>query len=142
MTNDVLKMTGKRAYPPRKSEFTQIFWDGVAQGLFQTTKCDECGRTSFPPKPICPHCWSGQVSWTNLSGRGVLYSATTVHAGPAVFAADLPYRVGIVDLDEGMRIATRILDETKLDEQVELVALAYEDGPLYGARRASKEKQD
>ncbi|MBV1895209.1 MAG: Zn-ribbon domain-containing OB-fold protein [Rhodobacteraceae bacterium] len=140
MTNDVQQMTGKRAYPPRKSEFTQVFWDGVAQGRFRTTKCGKCERTSFPPKPICPHCWSDQVSWTDLSGHGVLYSATTVHAGPAAFAADLPYRVGIVDLDEGMRVATRILDDTKLDEPVELVALAYEDGPLYGARRAPADK--
>ncbi|MBB05737.1 MAG: DNA-binding protein [Pseudooceanicola sp.] len=137
MTQPIITTEGKRAYPPRMSDFTKPFWDGVATGSFRTTRCDACQRPSFPPKPICPHCWSDQVTWIDLSGRGRLYSATVVHAGPAVFAQDLPYRVGIVDLDEGLRIATRVLDETRFDQAVELVVLAYDDGPLYAARGIS-----
>lgn len=134
MTSPIIPADGARAYPPRMSDFTGPFWDAVSKGVFRTTRCDDCERPSFPPKPICPHCWSDRVSWIELSGRGRLYSATTVHAGPTVFAADLPYRVGIVDLDEGLRMATRVLDDTPLDQPVELVVLAYEDGPLYAAR--------
>ncbi len=71
-----------------------------------------------------------------LSGRGKLYSQTVVHAAPAVFQDEVPYRVGIVDLDEGVRIATRVLSEREpaLDAVVEIVVLNYRDGPLFGAR--------
>jgi uncharacterized protein len=126
-----------RAFPPRLTEFTQRFWQGLGNGRFETTQCEECGRLSFPPKPFCPHCWSDRIVWTPLCGRGKLYSQTMVHAAPAVFEHEIPYRVGIVDLDEGLRIATRVLAtvEPKLDMAVEIIVLNYRDGPLFAARR-------
>jgi uncharacterized OB-fold protein len=71
-----------------------------------------------------------------LSGRGKLYSQTVVHAAPAVFQDEVPYRVGIVDLDEGLRIATRVLADTQpeLDTAMEIVAVNYINGPLFAAR--------
>jgi uncharacterized OB-fold protein len=59
-----------------------------------------------------------------------------IHAAPAVFRSEAPYRVGIVDLDEGLRIATRILCEAtpELDSPVEIFVFRYVDGPLFGAR--------
>ncbi len=125
-----------RAFPPRMTEFTQRFWQGLRSGRFETTRCDDCERLTFPPKPFCPHCWSERVRWVSLSGRGKLYSQTVVHAAPMVFQAEAPYRVGIIDLDEGLRIATRILSETepRLDTAMEVVILRYRDGPLFAAR--------
>ena len=79
-----------RAYPPRPTECTKIFWDALAEGLFQTTICDDCNRFTFPPKPICPHCWSKSVGWKKLSGDGTLYSRTVIHAAPAVFKNETP----------------------------------------------------
>jgi len=125
-----------RAFPPRMTEFTRRFWHGLAAGRFETTRCDDCERLTFPPKPFCPHCWSKRIAWVPLSGRGKLYSQTVVHAAPLVFQDEVPYRVGIVDLDEGLRIATRVLAdvEPKLDTAVEIVVLNYRDGPLFAAR--------
>jgi uncharacterized OB-fold protein len=132
----VLSIDRVRAFPPRMTEFTQRFWQGLSSGRFETTRCDDCGRLTFPPKPFCPHCWSKRISWVPVSGRGKLYSQTVVHAAPAVFQDEVPYRVGIVDLDEGVRIATRVLSEREpaLDAMVEIVVLNYRDGPLFGAR--------
>jgi len=132
----VLSIDRVRAFPPRMTEFTQRFWQGLSSGRFETTRCEDCGRLTFPPKPFCPHCWSKRISWMPLSGRGKLYSQTVVHAAPAVFQDEVPYRVGIVDLDEGVRIATRVLSEREpaLDAVVEIVVLNYRDGPLFGAR--------
>lgn len=121
-------------YPPRKSEFSAHFWNELAHGLFVTSKCTGCNTMTFPPKPICPHCWSDKVEWTALKGTGTLYSATAVHAAPRVFGDEAPYRVGIVDLVENIRLATRILDNTPLDQQVELVRVVYRNGTLFGAR--------
>lgn len=130
--------TGRRAYPPRVSAFTQPFWEGLAQGRWQTTCCDACGRQTFPPRPICPHCWSDKVRWSPLSARGTLYSWTRIHAAPAVFASEAPYAVGIVDLDAGIRLACRLLDSTEANWKpgmaVEMAVLQYEDGPLFAAR--------
>ena len=129
---------GRRAYPPRVSAFTQPFWDGLTQGCWQTTCCDACGRQTFPPRPICPHCWCDKVSWSPLSSRGTLYSWTRIHAAPAVFESEAPYAVGIVDLDSGIRLACRLLDSTHTDWKpgmaVEMAVLRYEDGPLFAAR--------
>ncbi|MAY75399.1 MAG: DNA-binding protein [Phycisphaerae bacterium] len=135
MTLDLIDLEQERAYPPRQSDFTKPFWDNLTRGIFTTTRCDSCNRPSFPPKPICPHCWTDQVSWIELEGAGTLYSKTTVHAGPAAFVRDLPYSVGIIDLDEGLRIAARIIGDVNIGDRVELVVLSYIDGPLYAAKR-------
>jgi uncharacterized OB-fold protein len=129
---------GSRAYPPRVSAFTQPFWEGLAQGRWQTTCCEACGRQTFPPRPICPHCWSDRVQWAPLATRGTLYSWTRIHAAPAVFAAEAPYAVGIVDLDTGIRLACRLVDSPGVDWRpgmaVEMAVLMFEDGPLFAAR--------
>lgn len=137
----IIPTTGLRAYPPRRSAFTKTFWDGLSQGQWQTTCCDACGKQTFPPRPICPHCWSATVSWCALSPRGTLYSWTRIHAAPAVFAAESPYAVGIVDLDVGIRLACRLTDapagDWKPGTAVEMAVLQYEDGPLFAARPAT-----
>jgi uncharacterized OB-fold protein len=136
MSLALLTVDRHRAFPPRMTEFTQRFWQGLAAGRFETTRCDDCERLTFPPKPFCPHCWSKRIAWVPLSGRGKLYSQTVVHAAPAAFQDEVPYRVGIVDLDEGLRIATRVLADTQpeLDTAVEIVVLNHSDGPLFAAR--------
>ena len=97
------------AYPPRVTEFTRPFWDGLREGRFQTTRCTVCHHITFPPKPICPECWSEAVEWVDLRGVGSLRSYTEVHAAPAIFAAEVPYVLAIVDLDEGVRCLSRVL---------------------------------
>ncbi|PZW48589.1 hypothetical protein C8P66_1043 [Humitalea rosea] len=136
MTIEVLSRPGRRPYPPRVTATTAPFWEGLLEGRFQTTRCDDCGRFSFPPKVICPHCWSRRILWHELSGNGRLYSSTTIHAAPASFRQEAPYRVAIVDLEEGVRLATRLLGggPATLDSPVRLVALSYDDGPLFAAR--------
>lgn len=131
MSYPILRENKPLPYAPRKSSFTSFFWEGLGRNVFQTTQCCSCGELTFPPKPICPHCWSDSVKWTPLKGEGVLYSKTTVHAGPAAFKNELPYRLGIVDLDEGLRIATRILKDVDIGARVRLVILEYEDGIIY-----------
>jgi uncharacterized protein len=106
MTDDV---RAELAYPPRVTEFTKPFWEGLDVGVLRTTRCDECGHTTFPPKPVCPHCWSKNVQWLDLGGRGVLYSYTEVSAAPATFVGEAPYVLCLVDLDEGVRCLSRVL---------------------------------
>lgn len=134
---DILKRDGKRAYPPRRSELTGRFWDALAEGRFTTTRCDHCQKLTFPPKSFCPHCWSKDVTWSDVPTSGTVYTKTTVHIAPAIFAREAPYDLCIVDLDVGLRLATRLTSgdaEARVGDRVELVVLNYEDGPLFAAR--------
>lgn len=136
MTLPFVEIPRPRAYPPRVTEVTNRFWQALREGRFETTHCVACGRLSFPPKPFCPHCWGRDLSWVELSGKGRLYSKTVVHAVPAVFSDESPIPVCIIDLDEGVRIATRLVDgaDLALDEPVQLLVLRFTDGVLFAAR--------
>ena len=140
MTLETIAVARKRSYPPRVSAFTQPFWEGLATGKWQSTCCDACGKFTFPPKPVCPHCWSDAMKWKDLSKRGTLYSWTRIHAAPKVFTDEAPYTVCIVDLDIGLRIATRMVEEPGVDFKpgipMEVVVLKFEDGPLFASRPA------
>jgi uncharacterized OB-fold protein len=140
MTLEAIPVARRRAYPPRVSAFTQPFWEGLAQGRWQSTCCSACGKFTFPPKPICPHCWSDAMTWKDLSTRGTLYSWTRIHSAPKVFAEESPYAVCVVDLDIGLRIATRMVDKPGTQFvpgiPMEVVVLQYEDGPLFASRPA------
>ncbi len=131
---EIIDIATPRAYPPRVSAFTRRFWSSLAEGRLETTRCTACQRFSFPPKQLCPHCWHREVAWAPLSGNGRLYAATAIHAAPLAFRAVAPYRVGIVDLDEGIRLACALLENLPLDSPVRLVVLRHPDGPLFAAR--------
>jgi uncharacterized protein len=131
-----LQMARKRPWPPRITAFTEPFWKALADGRLTTTCCDACELPTFPPKPYCPSCWSREMRWIPLSGRGRLYSRTVIHVVPAGFADEAPLHNGIVDLDEGLRVAARLIGDEPmpLDSVVQVVVLRYEDGPLFGFR--------
>ena len=134
MTLPIVDVARTRPWPPRVSAFTKPFWDGLAEGRFLTTRGRTSGRLAFPPKPFCPYDWGREIEWVELSGRGKLNSQTVIHAVPAAFAGEAPIRNGIVDLDEGLRVAARILGEPALDAAMECVVLRYTDGPLFAFR--------
>jgi len=122
------------AYPPRMTAFTQRFWDALRAGRFETTVCDSCGRIGFPPKFVCPACWSRSLSWTVLSGSGTLRSFTEVLVAPTMFLAEAPYNLAVIDLDEGPRLLSRVVDPYEsltLDARVRLVIREAWPVPLF-----------
>jgi uncharacterized OB-fold protein len=137
MTLEVIPIGRCRPYPPRVSAFTARFWNSLAQGRFMSTWCNACRRFTFPPKPHCPVCWSSEVEWKELGGRGRLYSYTINYAPPRGMIVEAPYAIGIIDLDEQVRLMCRVIDAPEahhIDSPVRLVTLAYEDGPLFAVR--------
>ena len=138
MTLPRIQMAGARPYPPRVTEHTKRFWDALGEGRLITTRGKSSGRLTFPPKPFCPYDWGREIEWVELSGKGKLYSQTVIHAVPAAFAHEAPIWGGIVDLEEGLRVAARIIGEPELDAPVEAVVLDYQDGPLFGFRSAAE----
>jgi uncharacterized OB-fold protein len=137
MTLAIVRRTGNRPYPPRLTEFTTTFWTELSKGRFMLSRCEDCSHKSFPPKRICPLCWSRNIGWAEHDGRGVLYSHAEVHGAPAYFQNELPFRVCVVDLVDGPRVATRLIEavpDELFGASVGLVTLLYDDGALFAAR--------
>ena len=79
----------------------------------------------LPPRDVCPHCAEQKQSWTNLSGRGEVYSFTTMFNAPAGFAEYAPYTMALVKLAEGPMITAQLTDvdatSVKIGMPVEMV---------------------
>jgi hypothetical protein len=135
MSLQVVVIPGPRGIAPRVDAFTARFWSALAQGQFLTTRCSDCARIAFPPRRFCPGCGATEAAWIELSGRGMLYSATVIHAGPGSYWAGGPYSVGVVDLAEGPRLVTRILGAIPppIGSALRLVLTRHDDGVLFAA---------
>ncbi len=96
---------------PRPNEDTAPYWEATQKGELRMQRCGDCNHVRFPPALLCPRCLSEKFEWAKLSGRGVVFSWIIVHQSqhPA-FNADTPYNVTIVQLDEGPRLHTHIVD--------------------------------
>ena len=114
---------------PQIDASTQEFWDAARRGVLRIKHCNACGANHYYPRPFCPKCWSTDVNWFDAAGTGTLYTYSVVHSNdlPA-FRDRVPYVVAIVDLDEGPRMETNIVD-CPLDElRVGMrVTVAFED---------------
>lgn len=93
---------------PQATPETQHFWDGAKKGDLLLQRCDKCSSVIFPPRPFCPECASREVSVFKASGNGILYSYVINHRSHPAYEA--PYAIAVVQLDEGPRLMTSIVD--------------------------------
>jgi uncharacterized OB-fold protein len=88
-------------------------------------RCAACGTHYFPPRPVCVECKSTELEPFEFSGRGELYSYTTLRQAPAGFEEKLPYSVGMIRLDEGPLVEAMLTDvnedELEIGMRVEMV---------------------
>jgi uncharacterized protein len=119
-----------RAKPTPTPE-TQNFWDGTKAGELRLQRCGECSKVYFPPRPFCPVCGSRDVSAFKASGKAILYSYVIHHRPVPGFTP--PYAIAVVELSEGPRMMTNIVDceqtpeALQLDMKLEVVFEAMDD---------------
>ena len=90
---------------------TQPFWDGCARGELLLQRCERCGSVWHPPSPLCPSCLSTDHAWSGASGRGTVYTYSVVHhAFRPVWEPLVPYVVAIIELAEGPRMVSNLID--------------------------------
>lgn len=109
---------------PAIDEESKPYWDGLMNGKLYIQYCDDCHQYIFYPRTICPHCFSEEISWQESCGIGKIYSFTVVHQAFGPFKCETPFVVGIIELDEGVRMMTRILgdmDRIAIDKPVSVV---------------------
>jgi uncharacterized OB-fold protein len=97
------------APPPLINVETKPFWDATAEGRLALPKCSNCDTVIWYPRAFCPACSSFDITWFDASGRGTIYSYTVNRRGQGDFR-NLTYVVAYVELDEGPRVLTNIVD--------------------------------
>jgi uncharacterized OB-fold protein len=95
------------------------FWEAARDGRLVAQSCSSCGRLRHPPRPMCPHCHSLDHQLVELSGRGVVYSYALLHH-PQNPLFDYPVVAALVDLDEGVRLVTNLVDIASGDVRIGL----------------------
>ena len=93
---------------------SESFYLYAAEKKLMGTRCLDCGVISCPPRPICIHCRSGKAEWIELSGKGKIAAFSVIPYGPMPFVKegygrDNPHCSGIVELEEGPKIAAQII---------------------------------
>jgi len=76
----------------------------------EASKCKKCGKVFFPPRLICSGCKTREFEKVNLSDQGKIVTFTTIRVAPEQFNEQVPYSVAIVELNEGVRITTQVVD--------------------------------
>ncbi|QNP48866.1 Zn-ribbon domain-containing OB-fold protein [Diaphorobacter aerolatus] len=97
-------------------------------GRFCIQQCPQCSKHVFTPRELCPHCGASPLKWVRASGMGTVYSTSTIARKPE---AGGNYNVALIDLDEGVRMMSRVEDvapdEVKIGQRVQ-ARVAQKDG--------------
>jgi len=89
---------------------TLPFWEGCRKGELRLQRCAACGQVQFPPQSFCAACLGENLTWFKAVGRGTVLSYTVVHWSPnPAYAADAPYVLALIALEEGPRMLTNII---------------------------------
>jgi uncharacterized protein len=103
---------------PEITPETRHFWDGTRAGELRLQKCAKCSHVYFPPRPFCARCGSREVDVLRASGRATLYSYVIHHRPTPGFVP--PYSIAVVELEEGPRMMTNIVEVEQTPEALQL----------------------
>jgi hypothetical protein len=111
---------------PSANAETLPWWEAAREHRLVAQKCTSCVALRHPPGPICPECSALGVEWVELGGTGTVYTYTVVHQ--QFVPADVPYVVIAVDLTEGIRMVSNLVDAAPGDVHIGMpVELVWED---------------
>ena len=95
---------------PVPTRETRPYWDGCKQHELRIQQCAACGHSQFYPRLYCTACMSERVEWVKASGRGTVLSFTIVYRPVTqAFAAEVPYVVALITLDEGPQLMSNVV---------------------------------
>ena len=93
--------------------------------------CPHCDTKIFPPRDVCPNCGNEARTTFTFSGRGKIFSFTTITDAPAGYEQSAPYTVALVKLEEGPVVTAQLTDldgqEVKIGDPVEMVTRKIRD---------------
>ena len=96
---------------PTITEENQPFWDAARAGELRLQRCAACGHVRNPIQALCPMCLGEEFDWTLLSGRGEVFAKVVYHrAFHPAYRDDVPYNVVMVQLEEGPRLFSNVVE--------------------------------
>ncbi|MGI6548774.1 MAG: Zn-ribbon domain-containing OB-fold protein [Syntrophomonadales bacterium] len=100
----------KRPFMPA-TPASEPYWSYLKRNELWIPRCDSCSQLVFYPREICPHCSGLEFTWEKMSGRGEVYSFTVIRR-PFLpeFASLAPYVFAIIELEEGIRMASNVIN--------------------------------
>jgi hypothetical protein len=110
------------------------YWREIPQRYrLEAAKCKNCGYIAFPPRLVCPRCQSRVFETIILADAGKIVTYTIIRVPPHPFSDQAPYAVGIVELDDSVRLTGQIVDcafeELKIGQRVKIeFRKIYEEG--------------
>ncbi len=101
------------------------YWREIPQRYrYEANKCSQCGKINFPPRIICPECQGREFETIRLAEKGKVLTYTVIRVAPQQFVDQAPFAVGIVELEDGVRLMGQIVDcdvdSIKIDQKVKL----------------------
>jgi uncharacterized OB-fold protein/acyl dehydratase len=118
---------------PGISDDTRFFWEGAAAGKLLIQRCKGCGTLRHPPAPVCGECHSFEWDTFESAGKGSIHSFVVMHY-PEVPPFDYPNPVGLIELDEGVRLIAGLVgvkrDEIEIGQRVQVEFQSFDDGEL------------
>lgn len=114
---------------PTINRDSEPYWASARTHALALQRCEQCEQFRFYPSLSCTFCGSLDSEWVPISGRGTVYTFSTVYRGPgSPFADLLPLVVAMVTLDEGPSMMTNIVDCATEDVRIGMpVEITYED---------------
>ncbi len=114
---------------PAITEQNREYWASAKAHRLMLQRCQACGRFRFPISAFCPYCLSDQTEWTAVSGHGTVYSFIIMHqVFDQRFKDDVPYNVAAVELEEGPRLYTNLVEIANEEISVDApVTVVYDD---------------
>ena len=102
-------MSEYRKPVPVPTPETQPFWDGCKRHELWLPFCLRCEQFFFYPRPFCPRCFGWETEWRQVSGKGKLYTYA-IQYRPQAPGFEPPYITAVVELEEGPRLMTNLID--------------------------------
>lgn len=134
---ETAKPAEKQAEPPRYkrplpgiSDDTRFFWEGCEAGKLLIQRCTACQTLRHPPAPVCIDCHSFEWDTVEASGKGEIYSFVVMHY-PEVPPFDYPNPIGLIELDEGVRLIAGLAgaseDQLQIGQRVQVEFQRFDD---------------
>lgn len=98
------------------------FWREIPSRYnLKASRCGSCSLVDFPPRAVCPRCGRrslGRMELVKLKGTGKIVTYTVIHDAPKEFDMMKPYVLAIVEMDEGVRLTSQVIDVDPADVKI------------------------
>lgn len=113
--------------PTKDDPVSNTFWDAAADHRLIYQHCNACNTPQFFPRSWCQYCGSDRIKWLDSDGVGTIHTFTVIRRATELpqFAQKVPYVVAYIDLEEGFRMCSNVIncnpDDVFIEMPVELV---------------------